>query len=196
MGADVLIRPSAFGRLHTARVDRRSTPTECTRSSHRTCRGGCPHPPVGLWPLVRLRADRRSTPTECTRSSHRTCRGGCPHPPVGLWPLARHGSIGDRPLHTTPVGADYISARSSNDFGGASPGRIYNAPLHPRPEIALVGADVLIRPSAFGRLCGTGRLEIDPYKVHATPARHKKAPLHQGELFCVLSYAWRRVWVR
>ena len=71
--------------------------------------------------------------------------------PVGLWPLARHGSIGDRPLHTTPVGADYISARSSNDFGGASPGRIYNAPLHPRPEIALVGADVLIRPSAFGR---------------------------------------------
>ena len=37
----------------TARVDRRSTPTECTRSSHRTCRGGCPHPPVGLWPLLR-----------------------------------------------------------------------------------------------------------------------------------------------
>ena len=60
-----------------------------------------------------------------------------------------------------------------------------------------MGADVLIRLLAFGRLHGTGRSEIDPYKVHATPAQHKKAPLcHQGELFCVLSYAWRRVWVR
>ena len=95
------------------------------------------------------------------------------------------------------MGADVLIRPSA--FGRlCGSGLIGDRPLQSAPEArtAPVGADVLIRPSAFGRLCGTGRLEIDPYKVHATPAQHKKAPLHQGEPFCVLSYAWRRVWVR
>ena len=44
------------------------------------------------------------------------------------------------------------------------PGRIYNAPLHPRPEIALVGADVLIRPLAARPLARLWvDVGIDPY---------------------------------
>ena len=35
-----------------------------------------------------------------------------------------------------------------------------------------MGADVLIRPSAIGRLHGTGRSEIDPYRVHPKLAPH------------------------
>ena len=35
-----------------------------------------------------------------------------------------------------------------------------------------MGADVLIRPSIIGRLYGTGRPEIDPYRVHPKLAPH------------------------
>ena len=135
---------------------RTSTPT----NSHRTRRGGCPHPPVGLWPL-RGRVDGDIDPYEAHRKSVPPCRGG-------------------------------LNIRPFLQFCRCLPGRIYNAPLHPRYRIcrraacphAAASARPLTRTGRCGHRPLQGAPQIRTAPVGAAIMPPAKTPLDcQGEFF-------------